>query len=91
MRAFGEDVLKPTVVFSDGLSSAQVTSLEGTATKMKHMLRHIHTVMARVLSGENLVRHVPGEEMPGDFLTKWVSGEKAKQSVAYLTNSRALE
>ena len=72
-RAFHEIVFVGGIAFSlgtkaaflsDGLSSTMVTSLEGTATKMRHVLRHIHLVMQRVLCGENVVRHVPGKHGP---------------------------
>ena len=32
--------------------------------------------------------HLPGAEMPVDFLTKWIQGEKYEKSVAYLTNKK---
>ena len=69
-RAFKEEeMLEPTVIFSDSSSSSSVTSLMGTATRMKHFMRHVHLVTQYVLVGENIVRHIPGVETPADFLT----------------------
>ena len=87
-RAFDVAHTTPTLVLSDSAAPASVTSLHGTATKMKHMLRHIHSVMQRVLYKEIAVKHIPGDEMPADFLTKWVTKGKAEASIAYLTNSQ---
>ena len=86
-RAFGI-TLDPTVILSDSLSSASVVSHHGTPTKMKHFLRHVHLVMQSVLYGDNVVKHISGVEMPADFLTKWVTRDKLKKSIAYLTNSK---
>ena len=31
--------------------------------------------------------HVPGAQIPADFLTKWVTKQKYYDSLSYLTNS----
>ena len=76
---------------SDSLGSSLVLSLEGTATKMRHYMRHVHSFMERVKCNENVLKHISTNEMPADFLTKWVAGDKAQRSIRYLTNARALE
>ena len=50
------------------------------------MLRNYITLQQRVAEGDIVVRHVPDSENPSDFLTKWLSQEKAEASVAYATN-----
>ena len=39
---------------------------------------------ARISAGEIAVVHVPDEENPSDFLTKWIPKAKLLKSVAYV-------
>ena len=34
------------------------------------------------------MQHIPDEQMPADFLTKWIGQKKLDKSIAYATNSR---
>ena len=34
-----------------------------------------------------MLRHVVDDDMPADFLTKWIPAKKLEQSVRYATNS----
>ena len=41
----------------------------------------------RIASHEVIVRHVPDEHMPADFLTKWLKADKLEKSIKYATGS----
>ena len=87
-RAFGHASDRPKLVVTDSMSNAQVTSGHGTASRAKHILRHLHSFLQKVRFGEVVLKHIPGKEMPADFLTKFVDGPKYWASVRYLTGQR---
>ena len=43
--------------------------------------------MQRCADGMIALKHVPDEESPCDFLTKWLSADKLRRSLAYATGS----
>ena len=45
----------------------------------------------RIRSGEALLRHIPDEHMPADFLTKWIAKDKLERSVRFATNSWGID
>ena len=57
-----------------------------------HFLRRYGVLKQRIrsASGEVNVQHIPDEQMPADFLTKWIGQKKLDKSIAYATNSRSL-
>ena len=59
----------------------------GSVTRARHALRRYMILQDRVREGIVVLGHVPDEENPADFLTKFVSAKKLEASVAYLTNS----
>ena len=42
----------------------------------------------RVKAGECNIYHLPTDENPADFLTKWVTKKKLKASVRYITGGK---
>ena len=59
------------------------------AVRLKHALRRYATLQGHVAAGEVKVVHVPDKFNAADFLTKWVSAKKVKESVAYTSNEVA--
>ena len=47
------------------------------------------TLQGHVAAGEVKIVHVPDKFNAADFLTKWVSAKKLKESVAYTSNEVA--
>ena len=43
----------------------------------------------RIADGDVTLRYLPDEQMPADFLTKWLARAKVEKSVVHATNSRA--
>ncbi len=60
-----------------------------SAGRLKHALRRFAVLQRRIKDGEVKVEHVPDKHNAADFLTKWVSAKKVKQSVAYVSNVAA--
>ena len=52
-----------------------------------HFLRRYVTLQQRIGQGEVTVYKIDDPNMPADFLTKWLSAQKLRDSVAYATNS----
>ena len=52
-----------------------------------HFLRRYGVLKQRIRSGEVNVQHIPDEQMPADFLTKWIPRAKLEQSLRYACNS----
>ena len=90
-RAFGVAPTAPVTIITDSMANANVASGHGSSTRAKHLLRHYHYVLQKVLAKEVAIKHVPDVENPADFLTKWVSEDKHKRSLAYLNGKAALE
>ena len=65
-----------------------IASQRAMPSRARHCLRRYSTFLQRVKAGECVVGHVPDVENPSDFLTKWVSGEKARVSLEFATNKR---
>ena len=55
--------------------------------RVKHALRRWFNFHQRVLAKQVHLVHVPGAQIPADFLTKWVTKQKYYDSLNYLTNS----
>ena len=53
-----------------------------------HFLRWYHALLERVRAGEVVLKHCPDEQMPADFLTKWIPRVKLATSVLYATGAR---
>ena len=66
-----------------------VGSSEGSATRSRHFLRRYIVFKQRIAAGSVILGHVPDEQMPADFLTKWINARKLARSLAYATNSNS--
>ena len=74
----------------DNLSNQRVATGAGAPSRSLHFLRRYGVLKQRIRSGEVNVQHIPDEQMPADFLTKWIGQKKLDKSIAYATNSRSL-
>lgn len=89
LRAFGTPPLGPTLLTTDNLSNQGVASGASCPSRSKHFLRRYHALQQRIRAGECTIRHIIDAQMPADALTKWVSADKLKRTMRYLTNSWA--
>ena len=82
---FGAPV-PPTVCWGDNQPLVQVASNSASPTSQRHFLRRINFIKGAEKDRSTHNLKVATAENVTDFLTKYISGEKAEQSVAYLTN-----
>ena len=80
---------EPIVLRSDNAASVRVSNDPKSAGRLRHALRRYATLQARIARGEIQVIHVSDKSNAADFLTKWVSATKIKESVAYASNEAA--
>ena len=88
-RAFGILPDAPTLLTTDNLANQKVGSGVGCPTRSLHFLRRYLALKQRIAAGEVTLRYVPDENMPADFLTKWIPNEKLIKSLRYVTNVAA--
>ena len=71
-------------------NSANLSIAMGTATPkaVKPILAKWAMLKARIAEAVCTMVKVDTHSMPVDFMTKWLSKEKAAKAIAYLTNSR---
>ncbi len=87
--ALGMPPAGPSFLGTDSLSNALVAGNRGSTARSRHFARHYTMMLQRAANGEVRVAHIPDEESPSDFLTKWVSRRKLARSIEYATNERA--
>ena len=88
-RAMGIALGGPTIIRSDNAANVRVANDPNAAVRLKHALRRYATLQGHVAAGEVKIVHVPDKFNAADFLTKWVSAKKVKESVAYTSNEVA--
>ena len=88
LRGLGIPVEGPTLISTDNLANQRVGSGIGCPTRSRHFLRRYWALKQRIADGECTLRYVPDENMPADFLTKWISRAKLELSLRYACNSR---
>jgi hypothetical protein len=88
-RAMGIAIEGPTIIRSDNAANVRVANDPNAAVRLKHALRRYATLQGHVAAGEVKIVHVPDKFNAADFLTKWVSAKKVKESVAYTSNEVA--
>ena len=88
-KCLGTPPSRPTLIASDPLSHAQVVNHLASANRSKPFMKQYVVQMQRVRDELINVGKVDDANMPSDFLTKWISGRKLKQSIRYATNSDA--
>ena len=87
--ALGAPPSGPTPIGTDNKANMLIAARVGSATTSRHFLRRYVTLRQRIDTQEIKVRHIPESQNPSDFLTKWVSGKKLRESLEFGTNSRA--
>ena len=87
LRALGVPPSGPTLIGTDNLANQRIASGLGCPSRSKHFLRRYFALKQRVAEGEVELRHVADEDMPADFLTKWIPAAKLEQSIAYATGA----
>jgi hypothetical protein len=89
LRALGVPADGPTLIGTDNLANQKVGSGVGCPSRSKHFLRRYFALKQRIADGDVELRHVDDENMPADFLTKWIGKSKFETSIQYATNSRS--
>jgi len=89
LRGLGVPADGPTLLTTDNLANLRVGSGVACPSRSKHFLRRYGVLKQRIAQGECMLRHVPDEQMPADFLTKWISKAKLETSLRYATNSHS--
>ena len=87
-RGFGMALQTPVFIGSDNSANVSIASGRSNPTRMRHAARRYTAFLERLAQGEVEVGHVPDEENPSDFLTKWVKKDKIGASLQYLCNTR---
>ena len=80
----------PTRIGSDNKANMQVAMRRGGASRARHLLRRYLVLMQRIQDGECKIVHIPDEENPAAFLTKFVPAAKLRRSLRYVTGAQAL-
>ena len=88
-RATGLTPPRPTVLATDNLPNMQVTNNIGSSTRSRSFLERYKSTQQRIKEGILAVVHVRDENMPADFLTKWVAARKLNKSLTYATGGAA--
>lgn len=88
-HALGETPKKPTVILTDNSANLSVACKTASASRSKHFIRRYLALQRRVAEGAVVMVKIDDENMPADFLTKWVALKKLRKSVEYATNARA--
>jgi len=88
-NGFGIPSELPTFVATDSLSHERVFNKLANANKSKAFLKQYIIMQQRAAAGICIVGHIPDEQMPADFLTKWIAKKKLLASLRYATNSAA--
>ena len=78
----------PTFVGTDNLANSLVASGRSTPSRLRHCVRRYQAFLQRVKAAECEIGHVPDEENPADFLTKFVPRAKFERSNEFATNAR---
>ena len=78
-----------TVLATDNLPNMQVTNNIGSSTRSRSFLERYKSTQQRIKEGILAVVHVRDENMPADFLTKWVAARKLNKSLTYATGGAA--
>jgi hypothetical protein len=87
---FGIKIDGPTLLMSDAETCLRTAAGRAASQRLRHALRRAAIVTERVRDELIELAHLPdAANVVHDFLTKWVTLEKIKASVAYLTGELA--
>ena len=88
-QAFGAKSARPTVVGTDSSSNLAVGNRQGAAaTRSKHTLRRWTNALRRMEDKQIYLVKVDTDNMPADFLTKFLGKVKLQKSLTRATNSK---
>ena len=87
--AFGATVQRPTILGTDSSSNLALATRQGAAGRARHALRRWHNLIRRLELGQVLLAKVDTDDMPADFLTKFVPTAKLERSIRRATNAGA--
>ena len=82
VRVVIEEALNMKIIatsFSDSTSALSVVTADTGTWRTRHLRKGASALRARVISGDWLVKHLPGSEMPAGLGTKTLSVEKFNQ------------
>jgi hypothetical protein len=85
--ALGNETNFPMLCTTDNKPNQLVSEGESSATRSRHALRRYWITQQRIASGRFVLRHVDDDNMPADFLTKWLPKGKYEASIEYATNA----
>ena len=87
-QALGALTTRPTIIGTDSSSNLAVATRQGAAaTRSKHTLRRWTNTVKRMEQNQIFLVKVDTDDMPADFLTKFVSKAKLVRSLKRATNS----
>ena len=89
LTAVGTPPQGPTFIATDNKAHMLVAHSAGSSVRSRHFLKKYTIMQERMERKEITIGHVKDAQNPADFLTKWVSADKFKTSLAYATNSLA--
>ena len=89
MRGYGEPMNAAMFIATDNKANALIGSGRAMPARLKHCMRRYSIFLEQVAAGEVELGHVPDVENPVDFMTKWVSLRKLRQSLHYLSGGGA--
>jgi hypothetical protein len=84
----GVDMSEPTMLLCDAEAALRGASGESSVVRLKHEMRRLAIVKARVRMKQVGLAHVPDTANAADVFTKWVSLEKFEAMLAYLIGAR---
>ena len=73
------DVVSRSFSFTDSSAALAIIAGESGSWRTRHLRKRPHILRSKVLSGEWMLRHVAGSEMPADLGTKVLSVQKFVQ------------
>ena len=91
LRAFGVPPDGPTLLTTDNMANLTVATGVGCPTRSRHFLRRYFALRQRLAEESVTLKHVSDEQMPADFLTKWIPLPKVRASITYATNSLRMQ
>jgi hypothetical protein len=78
----------PTFIGTDNRANLLIATGAGQSSRMKHALRRYMVLQQAIRDGHVSMGHIPDEENPSDFLTKYLHAKKFAASIEYCTNAR---
>jgi signal-transduction protein with cAMP-binding, CBS, and nucleotidyltransferase domain len=84
----GCDMSAPTTLLCDAEAALRAASGQSSVVRLKHEMRRLAIITARIRMGEIVLAHVPDTANAADIFTKWVSSVKFESMLAYLIGSR---